>query len=268
MNFQTKIRLQNTINEKELQLGYTGDASKSWHKTYKNSPWIWVGGLDYDLNEGDLLSIFSQYGEICNVNLIRDYRTFKSKGFAYIRYMDYRSTNCAVDNFNGIKVAGRILQVDHRFDFEPPRSKEEVPEKLAKLWNDGCAPKPINISKGLFFLFVYRIVVIKAYFLDEIRRDAEEQEERRKKALAKAEELVTLEEDAETKKIKRKVEKELKKAKKREKKERKRARRGSTPPEERGSADDAGRWGKKRKEVDYRNLKVRFFAALIMFICN
>jgi hypothetical protein len=60
MNRVTKIRALNEINKKELELGISGDTKKSWHLDYKDSAWIYVGGLDYDLTEGDLLAVFSQ----------------------------------------------------------------------------------------------------------------------------------------------------------------------------------------------------------------
>jgi RNA-binding motif X-linked protein 2 len=72
-----------------------------------------IGGLSYELTEGDLLTIFSQYGNPVHVNLIRDKETGKSKGFAYLKYEDQRSTWLAVDNFNGAEVMGRKIRVDH-----------------------------------------------------------------------------------------------------------------------------------------------------------
>ena len=45
-----------------------------------------------------------RYGEIVNVNLVRDKDTGKSKGFAFLCYEDQRSTILAVDNLNGAKV--------------------------------------------------------------------------------------------------------------------------------------------------------------------
>lgn len=53
---------------------------------------------------GDIICVFSQYGEIVNVNLIRDKKTGKQKGFCFLCYEDQRSTILAVDNLNGIKV--------------------------------------------------------------------------------------------------------------------------------------------------------------------
>lgn len=83
----------------------TSGSKSSWHDQYKNSAWIFVGGLSYDLSEGDVVCVFSQYGEIVNINMVRDKKTGKIKGFAFICYEDQRSTVLAVDNLNGIKVS-------------------------------------------------------------------------------------------------------------------------------------------------------------------
>lgn len=47
---------------------------------------------------------FFRYGHITDVNLVRDKKTGKSKGFAFIAYENFQSATLAVDNFNGIKV--------------------------------------------------------------------------------------------------------------------------------------------------------------------
>ncbi len=41
-----------------------------------------------------------------NINLVRDKKSGKSKGFCFLAYEDQRSTILAVDNFNGMKVCG------------------------------------------------------------------------------------------------------------------------------------------------------------------
>jgi RNA-binding motif X-linked protein 2 len=88
------------LSERELSSGN----KTSWHDQYRNSSWVFVGGLPYDLSEGDIICVFSQYGEIVNINLIRDKKTGKQKGFCFLCYEDQRSTVLAVDNLNGIKV--------------------------------------------------------------------------------------------------------------------------------------------------------------------
>lgn len=47
------------------------------------------------------------------MNLIRDKESGKSKGFAFLKYEDQRSTDLAVDNLGGATVLGRVLKVDH-----------------------------------------------------------------------------------------------------------------------------------------------------------
>lgn len=88
------------LSERELSSGN----KTSWHDQYRDSAWLFVGGLPYDLCEGDVICVFSQYGEIVNINMIRDKKTGKQKGFCFICYEDQRSTVLAVDNLNGIKV--------------------------------------------------------------------------------------------------------------------------------------------------------------------
>lgn len=46
------------LNEKELELGIIG--KKSWHDEYKGSAWVYIGGLPFDLSEGDVICVFSQ----------------------------------------------------------------------------------------------------------------------------------------------------------------------------------------------------------------
>ncbi|KAL5475921.1 hypothetical protein EMCRGX_G025800 [Ephydatia muelleri] len=101
---------------------------------YEGSAYIFVGGLDFDLTEGDVLSVFSQYGEIININLVRNKKTGKGKGFCFIGYEDQRSTILAVDNLNGIKLCGRTLRVDHVKEYRRPKDEQgnDIVEKVKK----------------------------------------------------------------------------------------------------------------------------------------
>ncbi|KIK53277.1 hypothetical protein GYMLUDRAFT_49453 [Collybiopsis luxurians FD-317 M1] len=110
------------INDAELKLG-TSDAS--WHNDYKDSAYIFAGGLNTELTEGDVITIFSQYGEIMDINMPRDKDTGKPKGFAFLMYEDQRSTILAVDNLNGAKILERTLRVDHVKNYKQPRTKGE-----------------------------------------------------------------------------------------------------------------------------------------------
>uniref|UniRef100_A0A182YRM9 Uncharacterized protein n=1 Tax=Anopheles stephensi TaxID=30069 RepID=A0A182YRM9_ANOST len=137
MNPMTNMK--NVLQLSKQDLKHIGKSS--WHDQYKNSAWIFVGGLLYDLTEGDILCVFSQYGEIVNVNLVRDKATGKSKGFAFICYEDQRSTVLAVDNLNGIKLVGKTIRVDHVEDYRPPKETEKTDTETRQLYMEGCAPE-------------------------------------------------------------------------------------------------------------------------------
>jgi len=105
------IRQIQALNKRELDNVVPPEAS--WHSDYRDTAYIYVGGLPYELSEGDIITIFSQFGEPVHVNLVRDKGTGKSRGFAFLKYEDQRSTDLAVDNLGGATVLGRTLRVDH-----------------------------------------------------------------------------------------------------------------------------------------------------------
>lgn len=113
----------------------------------QHSAYIFTGGLPFKLTEGDLLAVFSQFGEIVDVNLVRnkvgnssgdssseslsplslcflEQETGKSRGFAFLAYVNQKSTDLAVDNLNGATVGGRTISVDHVLDYK--RKKKEM----------------------------------------------------------------------------------------------------------------------------------------------
>lgn len=115
-----------------------------------------------------------RYGEVVNINLVRDKKTGKSKGFCFLCYEDQRSTILAVDNFNGIKVSGaqalswlpecslpsaaalgagaggdssapqikgRTIRVDHVANYRPPKESEDWDDVTRALHAKGCGVK-------------------------------------------------------------------------------------------------------------------------------
>ncbi|KAJ8502334.1 hypothetical protein ONZ45_g11864 [Pleurotus djamor] len=116
------VREINKINDLELKLGVSG---ASWHDEYKDSAYIFIGGLHFELSEGDVITIFSQYGEVMDINMPRDKETGKPRGFAFLMYEDQRSTVLAVDNLNGSKVLEKTLRVDHVKNYKQPKVKGE-----------------------------------------------------------------------------------------------------------------------------------------------
>ncbi len=100
----------------------------SWHYEYRDSAYVFIGGLNYRMNEGDIVIVFSQYGEVVDCRLVRDKKTGKSKGFAFLAYEDQKSTVLAVDNLNGIELCGRNILVDHVRQYKIPLEYLETEE--------------------------------------------------------------------------------------------------------------------------------------------
>lgn len=116
-----KVKNQQKATALEIRAGFSEAAS--WHAKFRHSAYIFAGGLDFDLTEGDLLAVFAQYGEIVDVNLVRDKATGRSRGFAFLAYEDQRSTVLAVDNLNGAKVSGRTIRVEHVDNYKKKRAE-------------------------------------------------------------------------------------------------------------------------------------------------
>lgn len=58
MNPLTLVKRIQNINKREATLGISEDAS--WHAKYRDSAYVYVGGIPFDLTEGDLLAVFAQ----------------------------------------------------------------------------------------------------------------------------------------------------------------------------------------------------------------
>ena len=126
MNPLTQIKNTQLASKREIELGL--DEAGSWHDRYKHSAYVYAGGLPFNLTEGDVLAVFSQYGEIVDVHLVRDKKTKKSRGFAFLAYEDQRSTVLAVDNLSGARVAGRTIRVEHVDNYRKKRAEVEGEE--------------------------------------------------------------------------------------------------------------------------------------------
>ncbi|KAI7869608.1 uncharacterized protein EV154DRAFT_530709 [Mucor mucedo] len=175
------------INEREITSG-TWSESASWHVQYKDTAWIFAGNLPFELTEGDVVCIFSQYGEIIHIELIRDHKTGKSKGFAFIQYEDQRSTVLAVDNLNGADVLGRTLRVDHSFGPKKQKKREGeeesdddqpkmnvAPELVEVVEKEKSKPKPKPID-------VDEEDPMAAYFRDKKEKKSRSPVERRRRS--------------------------------------------------------------------------------------
>ncbi len=73
---------------------------------------IYVGNLPYKITENDLRDLFSAYGEVTSVSMIKDKMTGQSKGFGFVDMPDAAQGNAAIQGLNEQAVQGRNIKVN------------------------------------------------------------------------------------------------------------------------------------------------------------
>ena len=73
---------------------------------------IYVGNLSYNVSEGKLNELFSQFGEVSSVKLITDQYSGRSKGFAFVEMNDKGEASAAIEELDGKEIDGRDLKVN------------------------------------------------------------------------------------------------------------------------------------------------------------
>ncbi|KAI5860633.1 hypothetical protein GGS23DRAFT_579608 [Durotheca rogersii] len=177
-----QIRAIQALNKREIENGVSPEAS--WHTDYRDTAFVNFGGLPYELSEGDIITIFSQYGEPVFLKLVRDKETGKSKGFGWLKYEDQRSTDLAVDNLGGAEINGRLLRVDHaRYK---PRDDED-PGDFHVGWKDISRLERVA-SRGGEHADIYKSSDDEDEEVDEARRPLIKEEQELAKLIAEHDE--------------------------------------------------------------------------------
>lgn len=73
---------------------------------------IYVGNLNYNLQEEDVKQIFAEFGEVESVKIIRDRETGRAKGFGFVEMPNETEASAAMQELNGKEVQGRNIKVD------------------------------------------------------------------------------------------------------------------------------------------------------------
>ncbi|XP_035270820.1 cold-inducible RNA-binding protein B-like isoform X1 [Anguilla anguilla] len=73
---------------------------------------LFVGGLSFDTNEQSLEDVFSKYGQITEVVVIKDRESQKSRGFGFITFENPDDAKDAMLAMNGKSLDGRQIRVD------------------------------------------------------------------------------------------------------------------------------------------------------------
>ena len=73
---------------------------------------IYVGNLDYKVNENDLEELFSEYGAVAEANVITDKYSGRSKGFGFVTMENDEEANKAISGLNGTTMQNRDIVVN------------------------------------------------------------------------------------------------------------------------------------------------------------
>lgn len=76
---------------------------------------LYVGNFPYSVDEAQLRTLFSPYGEISELALIMDRETGRPKGFAFITFASQQAAEKALEQ-NGRDLGGRPLKVNIAMD--------------------------------------------------------------------------------------------------------------------------------------------------------
>ena len=79
---------------------------------------IYVGNLNYALQEDELQQVFAEFGEVVSVKIIKDKYSGRSKGFGFVEMADENEAQNAINELNGTEVQGRNIKVNKA---RPPR---------------------------------------------------------------------------------------------------------------------------------------------------
>lgn len=73
---------------------------------------IYVGNLSFDASEGELRTLFGEYGAVDSVKIISDQFTGRSRGFGFVEMQDREEGLKAVKELDSKELGGRALKIN------------------------------------------------------------------------------------------------------------------------------------------------------------
>ncbi len=73
---------------------------------------IYIGNLSYQATEEDIRQAFEAFGQVTNVNIIKDRYSGESRGFGFVEMASKEEGLAAIEGLNGQDLKGRALNVN------------------------------------------------------------------------------------------------------------------------------------------------------------
>ena len=83
---------------------------------------IHVGNLSYNVTEDDLRTLFSSFGEVAVVNIIKERSSGQSKGFGFVEMLNNSEADKAMKALNGSKLKDQAIKLSQA---KPPAKRPQ-----------------------------------------------------------------------------------------------------------------------------------------------
>ncbi|KAG7194946.1 uncharacterized protein KQ657_004055 [Scheffersomyces spartinae] len=93
---------------------------------------VYIGNIPFDYTEERVAEIAKTVGPVADLKLLFDNITGKSKGYAFVRYVDYETASSAVRNLNNFVIGNRNLKCSFSNDAKMSFANEPT-ERLPAL---------------------------------------------------------------------------------------------------------------------------------------
>jgi RNA recognition motif-containing protein len=81
---------------------------------------IYIGNLAYSVTEDDLKSLFSSFGEVSAVNVIKERSSGQSKGFGFVEMLNNSQADKAMKALNGTRLKEQLIKLSQA---KPPAKR-------------------------------------------------------------------------------------------------------------------------------------------------
>mmetsp|Transcript_22256 Transcript_22256/g.50962 ORF Transcript_22256/g.50962 Transcript_22256/m.50962 type:complete len:227 (-) Transcript_22256:447-1127(-) len=113
-------RSSTRLFSEEVEVAAEGSESEFWDESKSDEAKpgdgemidLYIGNLDWDIDEDFLADEFSVYGEVSNVFLPRDRDTGRKRGFAFVTMVGREGAESAVTGLDGEQLYGRAVRVN------------------------------------------------------------------------------------------------------------------------------------------------------------
>ena len=84
---------------------------------------LYVGNFPYSTTDEQLTELFSEYGSVESVRILKDRETGMSRGFGFVDMDSQEAAETVIAELNGMDFNGRPLKINHS------RPRESRPER-------------------------------------------------------------------------------------------------------------------------------------------